>query len=49
MNGVHCHTSAASTAISGMPDIQSGWAGVSSPKSPATQVQAPLSSPYSGL
>ena len=26
MNGVHCQTSDASTAISGMSEIQSGWA-----------------------
>lgn len=49
MNGVHCQMREAATASIGMSEIQSGWAGVSSPKSPATQVHIPLRSPYSGL
>ena len=34
MNGVHCQTSEASTASSGVLEIQSGWAA-----SPPTSVQ----------
>ena len=46
MNGVHCQTSEASTAISGMSESQSGWAGVVAEEPPG---QDPLNSPYSGL
>lgn len=49
MNGVHCHTSEASTAISGISDVHSGCATVSMPNSSPNQVSAPLNSPYSGL
>lgn len=49
MNGVHCQTSAASTAPSGIELIQSGCGGWSAPKSRHKPVSAPLSRPYSGL
>ncbi len=49
MNGVHCHTRAATTAASGIDDIQSGWTTSSMPKSEPNQLSAPLNRPYSGL
>ncbi|CAO0836595.1 hypothetical protein SMICM17S_01246 [Streptomyces microflavus] len=49
MNGVHCQTRAAATAISGISEVHSGWAIPSIPKRFPNQLSAPLKSPYSGL
>jgi hypothetical protein len=45
MNGVHCQISDASTADSGMSEIQSGCGALS----PPIQCSRPLNRPYSGL
>ncbi len=49
MNGVHCQTRAAATAIRGISEVHSGWTMESMPKRFPNQVNAPLNRPYSGL
>ena len=44
MNGVHCHTSAMTTAVIGNVDTQS-IVGPRSPNQPAIQLSVPLSRP----
>ena len=49
MNGVHCHTSDASTASSGVTDSQSGCGASWLPNRLHTQVRVPLIRPYEAL